>query len=91
MWRWRGGGSPVHCPYCRFTDSRVLDSRVAEDGSSIRRRRECRSCAKRFTTYETEESLPMLASDAMLQQRLLVNNPVEVTEADALRLYQEAF
>ena len=39
----------------------------------------------------TEESLPMLASDAMLQQRLLVNNPVEVTEADALRLYQEAF
>ncbi|OWJ83629.1 iron-containing alcohol dehydrogenase [Haematobacter missouriensis] len=39
----------------------------------------------------TEESLPMLASDAMLQQRLLINNPVEVTEADALRLYQEAF
>ena len=43
---------PVHCPYCRFNDSRVLDSRVAEDGSSIRRRRECRSCAKRFTTLE---------------------------------------
>ena len=42
----------MHCPYCRFTDSRVLDSRVAEDGSSIRRRRECRSCAKRFTTLE---------------------------------------
>lgn len=42
----------MHCPYCRFNDSRVLDSRVAEDGSSIRRRRECRSCAKRFTTLE---------------------------------------
>jgi len=42
----------VHCPYCHFTDSRVLDSRVAEDGSSIRRRRECRSCARRFTTLE---------------------------------------
>ena len=42
----------MHCPYCRFTDSRVLDSRVAEDGSSIRRRRECRSCTKRFTTLE---------------------------------------
>ncbi|MDO5534135.1 MAG: transcriptional regulator NrdR [Propionibacteriaceae bacterium] len=42
----------MHCPYCRFTDSRVLDSRVAEDGSSIRRRRECRDCAKRFTTLE---------------------------------------
>lgn len=42
----------MHCPYCRFTDSRVLDSRVAEDGSSIRRRRECRSCGRRFTTLE---------------------------------------
>ncbi|WP_232548076.1 transcriptional regulator NrdR [Propioniciclava soli] len=42
----------MHCPYCRFTDSRVLDSRVAEDGTSIRRRRECRSCQRRFTTLE---------------------------------------
>lgn len=42
----------MHCPYCRHHDSRVLDSRVAEDGSSIRRRRECRSCTKRFTTLE---------------------------------------
>ena len=42
----------MHCPYCRFKDSRVLDSRVAEDGSSIRRRRECRSCQRRFTTLE---------------------------------------
>ncbi|MFV0451083.1 MAG: transcriptional regulator NrdR [Propioniciclava sp.] len=42
----------MHCPYCRHTDSRVLDSRVAEDGSSIRRRRECRSCSRRFTTLE---------------------------------------
>ncbi|MFV0407998.1 MAG: transcriptional regulator NrdR [Propioniciclava sp.] len=42
----------MHCPYCRHTDSRGLDSRVAEDGSSIRRRRECRSCTRRFTTLE---------------------------------------
>ncbi len=42
----------MHCPYCRHTDSRVLDSRVAEDGSSIRRRRECRDCQRRFTTLE---------------------------------------
>ncbi len=42
----------MHCPYCRHHDSRVLDSRVAEDGTSIRRRRECRACAKRFTTLE---------------------------------------
>jgi len=42
----------VHCPYCRHTDTRVLDSRVAEDGSSIRRRRACSGCEKRFTTVE---------------------------------------
>ena len=42
----------VHCPYCRHTDSRVLDSRVAEDGAAIRRRRQCPSCERRFTTLE---------------------------------------
>lgn len=42
----------MRCPYCRFVDSRVLDSRVTEDASAIRRRRECRSCGKRFTTLE---------------------------------------
>ncbi|MEJ7833367.1 MAG: transcriptional regulator NrdR [Nocardioides sp.] len=42
----------MHCPYCRDTDTRVLDSRVADDGGSIRRRRTCSSCAKRFTTVE---------------------------------------
>jgi transcriptional repressor NrdR len=42
----------VHCPFCRSTDTRVLDSRVADDGGSIRRRRTCSACAKRFTTVE---------------------------------------
>jgi transcriptional repressor NrdR len=42
----------VHCPYCRNTETRVLDSRVAEDGASIRRRRSCSECEKRFTTVE---------------------------------------
>ena len=42
----------VHCPYCRHTDTRVLDSRVADDGTSIRRRRSCPACEKRFTTVE---------------------------------------
>lgn len=42
----------MHCPYCRHTDTRVLDSRVAEDGTSIRRRRQCPSCERRFTTLE---------------------------------------
>ena len=42
----------MYCPYCRNTDTKVLDSRVAEDGSSIRRRRQCLDCEKRFTTME---------------------------------------
>jgi transcriptional repressor NrdR len=42
----------MHCPYCKNTDTRVLDSRVADDGGSIRRRRTCSACEKRFTTVE---------------------------------------
>ncbi|GAB3862427.1 transcriptional regulator NrdR [Nocardioides maradonensis] len=42
----------MHCPYCKHCDTKVLDSRVADDGSSIRRRRVCQSCEKRFTTVE---------------------------------------
>ena len=42
----------MHCPFCHSADTRVLDSRVADDGSSIRRRRTCSACAKRFTTVE---------------------------------------
>ncbi|HOB04836.1 MAG TPA: transcriptional regulator NrdR [Propionibacteriaceae bacterium] len=42
----------MHCPYCRHTDSRVLDSRVADDGAAIRRRRQCPVCERRFTTVE---------------------------------------
>jgi len=43
----------MHCPFCRHPDSRVVDSRTTEDGSSIRRRRECPECGKRFSTVET--------------------------------------
>lgn len=43
----------MHCPFCRNADSRVVDSRTADDGSSIRRRRECPACGRRFTTVET--------------------------------------
>src|SRR5690349_17620744 len=42
----------MHCPYCRHTDTKVLDSRVSEDGTAIRRRRRCDGCDKRFTTVE---------------------------------------
>lgn len=50
----------MKCPYCGYQESKVVDSRHSEDGVSIRRRRECLSCQKRFTTYETVESLPIV-------------------------------
>lgn len=50
----------MKCPYCGYQESKVVDSRHSEDSTSIRRRRECLSCQRRFTTYETVESLPMV-------------------------------
>ena len=47
-------------PYCAYLESKVVDSRPADEGASIRRRRECLSCHKRFTTYEMMESLPLV-------------------------------
>ena len=45
----------MHCPFCQHTDTRVIDSRVSEDGATIRRRRECEACGERFSTLETIE------------------------------------
>lgn len=50
----------MKCPYCGYQESKVVDSRHAYDSTSIRRRRECLSCQRRFTTYETVESLPII-------------------------------
>lgn len=50
----------LECPICGYTESKVIDSRPSEEGSSIRRRRECLSCQNRFTTYEKIETLPLL-------------------------------
>ena len=50
----------MKCPFCAYLESKVVDSRPADEGSSIRRRRECLNCHKRFTTYETVESLPLV-------------------------------
>ena len=50
----------MKCPYCGDQDSKVVDSRHSEDGLSIRRRRECMNCQRRFTTYEMVESLPII-------------------------------
>ncbi len=50
----------MKCPFCEQPDTRVTDSRSADDGESIRRRRECTQCRKRFTTYETVEVAPLI-------------------------------
>ena len=50
----------MKCPYCGFEESKVIDSRPTDEGKRIRRRRECLKCAKRFTTYELIESLPII-------------------------------
>ncbi|MBE6914374.1 MAG: transcriptional repressor NrdR [Ruminococcaceae bacterium] len=50
----------MKCPFCGYTDSKVIDSRPADDGTTIRRRRECLECQKRFTTYEVIERMPLV-------------------------------
>ncbi len=50
----------MRCPFCDFEESKVIDSRPTEEGGAIRRRRECLSCAKRFTTYEKIERVPVM-------------------------------
>ena len=50
----------MRCPYCSHPESKVVDSRPSDEGASIRRRRECLECHKRFTTYEIIESLPLV-------------------------------
>ena len=50
----------MKCPFCGDQESKVVDSRHSEDGQSIRRRRECMNCLRRFTTYEIVESLPII-------------------------------
>ncbi len=87
----------MKCVFCGFEDSRVIDSRSSEDGSSIRRRRECLKCGKRFTTYETVESTPILvikndgsrqAFDAQKIKRGIIKScekrPVSMSQIDEL-------
>lgn len=50
----------MKCPYCGYSESKVIDSRPTDEGERIRRRRECLNCAKRFTTYEVIETVPVI-------------------------------
>ena len=82
----------MRCPFCSAADTKVIDSRLVADADQVRRRRECLSCAERFTTYETAELLlprNNLDNDAA---RLLVRSPyltrltrLEIKEGNDLR------
>ena len=62
--RFPASGTLMHCPFCQHEDTRVIDSRVSEDGATIRRRRECSACGERFSTQETVElKLPAIIKD----------------------------
>ena len=83
----------MKCPYCGFKESKVVDPRPADEGSSIRRRRECLSCGKRFTTYETVESMPMVVikrdgSRQTFDRRKLVNGMLRACEKRPVSLAQ---
>ena len=87
----------MKCPFCGYSESKVVDSRPAEEGTTIRRRRECLSCQKRFTTYEIVEHLPLIVvkKDGSRQpfdkQKLLngmlracANRPVPISDLQAV-------
>lgn len=67
----------MRCPFCNYSESKVIDSRPTDEGERIRRRRECLSCAKRFTTYEIIETVPLIvvkkdkSREAFDRQKLL--------------------
>jgi len=86
----------MHCPFCQHDDTRVIDSRVSEDGATIRRRRECPACSERFNTFETAEiKLPsVIKSDDRREtfdehklrsgfERALQKRPVSSEQVDA--------
>jgi transcriptional repressor NrdR len=87
----------MRCPYCREVDDKVVDSRLADDGAAIRRRRECLGCGRRFTTYERLEEVPLLvakrsgisepfdrAKIAAGIARAAKNRPVDATTVDTI-------
>ena len=75
----------MKCPFCIFSESKVVDSRPAEEGTTIRRRRECLNCQKRFTTYEIIERLPTIVvkkdgSRQTFDKQKLVNGMLRACE-----------
>ena len=83
----------MKCPYCGYLESKVIDSRPAEEGTSIRRRRECLACQRRFTTYETMERLPLVVvkrdgSRQTFDKNKLINSMLKSCEKRSVALNQ---
>ena len=83
----------MNCPFCGTNDSKVIDSRPAEEGTTIRRRRECLSCKKRFTTYEVIERMPLVVvkrdgSRQSFDKVKLINGMVRACEKRPVTLSQ---
>ena len=83
----------MKCPFCGFLESKVIDSSPAEEGSTIRRRRECLACQKRFTTYEIIEHLPLVVvkrdgSRQTFDRVKLINGMVRACEKRPVSLAQ---
>ncbi|MBE6782642.1 MAG: transcriptional regulator NrdR [Ruminococcaceae bacterium] len=75
----------MKCPFCSYEESKVIDSRPADDGERIRRRRECIKCGKRFTTYEIIESVPIIVvkkdkSRQVFDRQKLFNGMIKACE-----------
>ena len=71
----------MQCPTCQNTDSRVLESRAADTGKSVRRRRECLNCSFRFTTYERVETMPILLMELnqeLFKKRIKISNHLKL-------------
>ena len=83
----------MKCPFCGYLESKVIDSRPAEEGATIRRRRECLSCQKRFTTYEIIERMPLIVvkrdgSRQSFDKSKLINGMVRACEKRPVSLAQ---
>ena len=83
----------MKCPFCAYLESKVIDSRPAEEGATIRRRRECLACQKRFTTYEIIERLPLVVikrdgSRQTFDKVKLINGMVRACEKRPVALSQ---
>jgi transcriptional repressor NrdR len=80
-----GEGLTVHCPFCSSDESKVVDSRDSEAGDAIRRRRECLTCERRYTTYERVEEVPLVVvkrggSEELFTRRKVLNGLLRATE-----------